>query len=437
MRILLIISLVFPLITRAQTIEQKADALMTAYAANKKFSGVVLIAKDDSILFQKAYGYADQQANIPNELSTEFRIASLSKMFTSTAIMQLAEAGKLSIEDPVSLYFNKIPNGSEVRIKHLLSHTSGINGSPAENNGDLQKTVASFVSNKPAFAPGEKFQYNNFNYVLLSYIVEKVSKMSLQDYVHKHILSPLQLEHTGFDQHSRASKFKSNGYITDPKTGLPMQATDEQIARAYGAGAMYSNIHDLFKWSQAVSSHKILSKRAQDQAISVFNNNYGFGWMRSGEGLEEQVGHTGMIRGFIANFMKFPNSGYTIIFLSNYQDINGSQLSDDLKAVVFNKQYSLPVQKKVAQLDDKILSQYVGEYKLDNGFTIHISLQDNKLFALAQGDAEKIELTPESNNKFFLKGPETEIEFLTENNAVTHMFVNMQGGMKFKKVAAR
>ena len=146
------------------------------------------------------------------------------------------------------------------------------------------------------------------------------------------------------------------------------------------------------------------------------------------------VGHTGSIPGFIANFMKFPAEDVTIILLSNYQDVNARKLSEDLVAVVFNESYELPVRKQAFAITSEALKKYVGEYRLANGFSITISVEENKLYALAQGDAQKIELTPESDTKFFLKGPETEIEFLRESEVVKYMFVNMQGGQKFEKV---
>ena len=148
----------------------------------------------------------------------------------------------------------------------------------------------------------------------------------------------------------------------------------------------------------------------------------------------KQIGHTGSIPGFIANFMKFPEQDVTIIILSNYQDLDGRQISKDLAAVTFGEAYNLPVVKKEVKLSDNVLNRYVGEYKLPNGFSIAVTTENNKLFALAQGDHEKIELTPESETKFFLKGPETAIEFINEEGTVKYMFVDIQGGQKLSKV---
>ena len=170
------------------------------------------------------------------------------------------------------------------------------------------------------------------------------------------------------------------------------------------------------------------------RAMKPVHNNYGLGWMNSQSKGRSYVGHTGSIPGIIANFMKFPSEDVTIILLSNYQDVNGRRLSEDLIAVVFNEPYELPVKKNTIAIAGEVLKKYAGEYRLSNGFSVTVTVEDNKLYALAQGDVQKIELTPESDTKFFLKGPETEIEFLQESDVVKYMFVNIQGGQKFEKV---
>jgi uncharacterized protein YneR len=132
--------------------------------------------------------------------------------------------------------------------------------------------------------------------------------------------------------------------------------------------------------------------------------------------------------------MKFPDQDITIILLSNYEDVDGRQISKDLAAVTFGEAYNLPVVKKEVKLSDDVLNRYVGEYTLPNGFSIAVSNESNKLFALAQGDQQKVELTPESETKFFLKGPDTSIEFIEEGGIVKYMFVDLQGGQKLTKV---
>jgi uncharacterized protein YneR len=158
------------------------------------------------------------------------------------------------------------------------------------------------------------------------------------------------------------------------------------------------------------------------------------GWMISKENGRVQIGHTGAIPGYIANFMYFPKDSTTIILLANYQDIDGRKLSKDLVSVTFGEPYKLPVQKKPVTLSRDILNKYKGEYQLENGFSVSVLLEGDKLFAQAKGDPQKIELIAESEYKFYLKGPETEIEFLNEENSIKYMFINMQGGKKLTRM---
>ena len=422
--------LFLPALLKAQTIAQKADELLAAYSSQHKFSGNVLIAKESKIIFEKSYGYADLKTKKPNTPETEFRVGSLTKMFTSAAILHLAKDKKLSLNDPVIKYVPEFAYGDSVKIINLLNHTSGIKGyTEGAEPSDLNESVTRFKYQQLAFLPGSRFEYNNFNYILLSYIAEKVSGKSF-DQVIQSVLAKADMNNSGLDTKSRCSVSKARGYVINPANAEWMEANEGNVAIASGAGALYSTTRDLYKWSVLSSENDSLFQLA----VMPVQNNYGLGWMTSDAFGRKQIGHTGSIPGFIANFMKFPEQDVTIIILSNYQDLDGRQISKDLAAVTFGEAYDLPVVKKEVKLSDNVLNRYVGEYKLPNGFSIAVTTENNKLFALAQGDPEKIELTPESETKFFLKGPETAIEFINEEGAVKYMFVNIQGGQKLSKV---
>ena len=422
--------LFLPAFLKAQTIAQKADELLTAYSSQHKFSGNVLIAKEGKIIFEKSYGYADLKTKKPITPDTEFRVGSLTKMFTSNAILQLAKDNKLSLNDPVIKYVPGFAYGDSVKIINLLSHTSGIKGyTEGAEPTNLHESVAGYKYQQLAFLPGSRFEYNNFNYILLSYIAEKVSGKSF-DKVIQSVLAKADMKNSGLDSKSRSSASKAHGYVTNPATAEWIKANEGNVALASGAGALYSTTRDLYKWSVLSSVNDSLFQLA----VKPVQNNYGLGWMTSDAFGRKQIGHTGSIPGFIANFMKFPEQDVTIIMLSNYQDLDGRQISKDLAAVTFGEAYVLPVVKKEVKLSDNVLNRYVGEYKLPNGFSIAVTTENNKLFALAQGDHEKIELTPESETKFFLKGPETAIEFINEEGTVKYMFVDIQGGQKLSKV---
>jgi CubicO group peptidase (beta-lactamase class C family) len=435
MKHILLALLVIPCLAQAQTIAQKADQLLTAYADQRKFSGNVLIAKDGKVIFEKSYGYADVAGKRLNTPATEFRAGSLTKMITSAVILQLVADGKIALTDPVSKYVSNFPYGDSVRLVNLLSHTSGIDGqTSAPEPKDLKGSVSQFVYKPLSFVPGTQFQYNNFNYILLSHIAEKVTNVPYAQLVKQKVLDRAGMKHSGIDARQRKSENKAYGYVTNPATGEWITPNEGNVDVASGAGGLYVTAQDLYRWSVAMDKHAVLNDSLTTLALQPVQNNYGLGWMTTNTFGKKQLGHTGSIPGFIANFMKFPEENVTIVLLSNYQDVDARQLSQDLAAVTFGENYELPVVKKAVTLTGTELSKYVGEYKLGNGFTINVSTENNKLFALAQGDAEAIELTPEGNNKFFLKGPETDIEFLDENGEVKYMFVNIQGGQKLTKV---
>lgn len=435
MKPILFTLLVLPCLVKSQTVAQKADELLTAYTDQKKFSGNVLIAQKGKILFEKAYGYEDVAANKPASLNTEFRIGSLTKMFTSTLVLQLVQEGKISLSDPLSKFIPSFENGDQVQISHLLSHTSGIKGhteSPAPTT--LEESVTRFRSKELAFQPGSRFEYNNFNFVLLSYIAQKVTGTSYPELLKSRVFDKAGMKNSGLDTRDRKSNVKAFGYVTNPATVKWEVADGGDVALASGAGAMYSTVNDLYKWSSAIHNSIVLPDSLFAKAFQPVQGNYGLGWIVKRENGRLQIGHTGSIPGYLANFMHFPVEDITIIMLTNYQDADGNRLSKDLTSVVFGDPYKIPVQKKEIVLSAEVLNRYAGEYQLSNGFGIEVSVEGNKIFALAKGDEYKMELTAESEKKFYLKGPETEIEFIEEDSKVKYMFVDMQGGQKFTKV---
>jgi CubicO group peptidase (beta-lactamase class C family) len=432
----MLLGLLLPLMIRAQSIAEKSDELLTAYTAQQKFSGTVLIAKEGRIVFQKAYGMADRQKGQPNTVEGEFRAGSLTKMFTATAVLQLAAEEKLSLTDPVSRFVPQFPNGDRIRVEHLLSHTSGIKGGvdPASLK-ELAVAVKEYTTPDLEFEPGTHHQYNNYNYILLSYIAEKVSGQDLPSLLQAHVFAKAGMQHTGLDYTNRSSAQKTLGYVSNRRTAAWEPAMSDNVALASGAGALYTTAGDLYRWSQAIPATTVLPAATWEKALTPVKGSYGMGWMVNEHNGHRGVGHTGSIEGFIAYFMKYPKDDATIIFLSNYGDTRGQQLANDLTAVVFGEPYNLPTERKVAVLAPAVLEQYIGVYELKQGFRITVSADGGKLLALAPGDKEPVELTPESETKFFLKGPEIEIEFLKEDGAVKYMVIKMGGGQKLVKVS--
>jgi CubicO group peptidase (beta-lactamase class C family) len=434
MRKLVLLFVLAPLFAGAQSLEYKADELLTAYTSQNKFSGVVLIAKDGQPIFEKAYGYADRERNLPNTVQTQFRVGSLTKMFTATAVLQLVEQSAIALDDPISKYIPAFPDGDKIKIVHLLSHTSGIKGRGALNPHSLKEQVEGFRSEGLEFTPGERFAYNNFNYILLSYIIELVTGTPYPVWLQGHVLQRAGMYHSGLDSGSRISPAKATGYITNPATLAWMPTDGSHVADASGAGALYSTAEDLLQWAKVIGGHQLLAEATFQKAWTVVKGNYGLGWMLQEQDGKKELGHTGSIPGFIAAFFTYPETHTTLIILSNYGEVNGRELCEKVKAVVFLHPYSLPVQKKEISLPMDILQQYAGRYRLNDQFIVTVSVENNKLYALAPGDQDKVEFTAEAIDRFFMKGPETEVEFQRREGKVTGMTVKQGGNMVFTKM---
>ena len=430
--LILLLTLLIPLLTISQNIGENADKVLTSYTLQHTFSGNVLIAKKGKIVFEKAYGYADKDKNQLNDLQTEFRAGSLTKMFTSTLILQLLEAGKVKLTDRINAYLPQFENGDKITIKNLLSHTSGIRGTTKPNDITLYQMVNGFKQEPLAFKPGERFEYNNFNYILLGYIAEKITGKAYSILIKNMIFDKAGMNHSGFDYEERKSGDRALGYVVNTETKNLEKSKSGNVAAAASAGALYTTIGDLFKWSNAINNHTLLSAKSYEQAFLPVIGNYGLGWMIDKKNGRFKIGHTGSIEGFMADFIKFPKEDVTIIFLSNLQDMIDYHISNVLTAIAFNEPYTEQKTKVEITLPESTLKKYIGSYE-SNGDRMVVSFKDRQLFVLAPG-GDTAELTPEAEGKFFIKGPEISIEFRRESGKDV-MFVDVHGGQSFIKVA--
>ena len=242
-----------------EDIEKKADQYIKAYVKMNQFSGSVLIARDGQIIISKGYGMANYKYEIPNDSQTKFRIASLTKQFTAMAIMMLEEKKLLSIEDYLTKYIPDYPDGDKIKILHLLTHTSGIpdhtefpdfNQDRRVYQYDITRTIETFKNMPLEFTPGEKFKYSNSGYILLGYIIEKVTRTSFENFIDQNIFKPLNMIHSGFERTGKVIKYHANGYALNGNEII--KAAYRDISNANASGALYSTIDDLYLWDRAL-----------------------------------------------------------------------------------------------------------------------------------------------------------------------------------------
>jgi CubicO group peptidase (beta-lactamase class C family) len=319
---------------------KELDAYLEQAAASDAFSGAVLIAKNDRPIFEKAYGMANRSNSTPNKIDTKFDLGSMNKMFTSVAIAQLVESGKLSFTDTVAKLLPDYPNkvvAEKVSVHQLLTHTSGLGNYQNETyigNLNKMKAVADLLplfANEPlAFEPGTKMVYSNSGFVVLGLIIEKVSGQNYFDYVKEHIFKPAGMVNTDSYEQSANVANMAIGYMRMNDKGMPdpslplRENTAIRPAKGSPAGGGYSTLGDMLRFSLALRGNKLLSKKYTDIVttgkveVAGPDRKYAYGFGDNVIDGKHIVGHNGGGPGVGANFDMFPEAGYTTVILTNF-----------------------------------------------------------------------------------------------------------------------
>lgn len=313
-------------------------------AAQDKFSGDVLVAREGKIVFEKAYGLADRDKHLPNTLDTQFRIGSMNKMFTATAILQLAGEGKIDLTAPVGKYLPDYPNhdvATEVTIRHLLTHTGGTGDifTPEYEQHRLEiRELADYLrlygSRGLEFEPGSRWAYSNYGFILLGAVIEKVTGESYYAYVRKHIFEPAGMHSTDSLPETENVPKRATGYMRH--NGTWVSNADTLPWRGSSAGGGYSTVEDLFRFAQALSSGKLLnpglfaemtSKQASAPQMPP-GAAYGFGMEVIEEPQGKRFGHGGGAPGMNGDLRFYPRSGTVVVVLANLDPPCAQRLAD-------------------------------------------------------------------------------------------------------------
>ena len=290
-----------------------------------------LISKNGKIIVSGGVGAANIEEKTPNNTKTIFRVASITKQFTAVSILQLAESGKLSVNDSLAKYYPNLPNAEKITIRNLLNHTSGM--WEQENDDQFPFPIDELVSeqehlsyiqkNGVFFEPGEKWRYCSNGYFVLGLIVEKVSGLSLASYMEKNIFAPLGMKNTGLYDASVKNDHSAIGYgVTEDK---PYKEINVNMATYNGAAALDSTVEDLFIWNEALHNGKLINEASYKEAITPyeFTNGfipfvgYGFGLGIEPVGGHNTIGHPGQMKGFHSDILRLPDDDINIILLSN------------------------------------------------------------------------------------------------------------------------
>ncbi|MFN8420459.1 MAG: serine hydrolase domain-containing protein [Anaerolineae bacterium] len=324
---LILVSPTLPALAQSADPSAKIDEFLTKLTESNTFSGSVLIARGDEVIFSKGYGYAVREFAIPNTPQTLYRIASLTKQFTGMAILQLQEAGKLTVHDSICAYVEGCPEAwKAIIIEQLLTHSSGI----PDYGGlaDFQQTTAfpitpialikRFINEPLHFQPGEGWEYSNSNYILLGAIIAKVSGVSYQVYLRQQMTEPLGLESTVYDNNLKVIPNRAVGYRTKNELAAYLD-----MSIPYAAGALLSSVEDLHHWTRALFTGKVVSQTSLDAMIAAavaipddpFHASYGYGISIEAD----RFSHGGSINGFRSELDYYPEGEITVVVLCNLE----------------------------------------------------------------------------------------------------------------------
>jgi len=310
--------------------EKSIDNILSAYASSDKPGASVLVFKEDKIVFKKGYGLSNIATNETIKPYTNFRLASVTKQYTAMSILLLVQRGKIKLEDPLSKYFSSFPSyGKEIKIKHLLSHTSGLMDYedliPTNQSLQLHDTNClqlMFKANGLYFTPGTQYKYSNTGYAILALVVEKVTGQDFAIFLKENIFKPLKMKTTvAFEDGKQAVANRAYGYSLDNGSWVE---TDQSLTSAVlGDGGIYTNTVEMALWIKALWSYKLLSSEMQTNAWSrqKLNSgasiNYGFGWEIEDYKNETHPHHGGSSIGFRNHILLFPEQKLMVMILTN------------------------------------------------------------------------------------------------------------------------
>jgi len=426
--------------------DKLADAIINQIIKGNSPGVAVLVSQNGEILYQKGFGYASLEHHVPVTVDTKFRIGSITKQFTSSAILKLQEEGKLSVNDKLSKYIPDYPRGDEVTIYHLLTHTSGIHN--FTNKPDflnyvtvgikLEDLVNSFKNDEFDFNPGEKWSYSNSGYVLLSYIIEKVTGGFYGDYLKDKFFTPLSMNDTGVYQYGPILEHEAFGYTY--VDGKLQKARNWEGSRVAGAGSIYSTVGGLCRWNEAIFNGKVLSEESLKLAFTPVKLNgesqttsgYGCGWVIGEYCGLNVINHEGGHDGFNSFLLRFPDFNATIIVSQNCYPpapgMSARQIANKIAEIFFwdkmSPQESFTADKSV---NTKVYNDYEGRYDFKQRGVMSITKEGDKLFSQLYVDP-KFEIFPKSETEFFCKDSDAQIQFIrNEIGEVTHILYYQRG----------
>jgi len=330
----------------AQKLESKIDSLLSEKYPSNAPGATFLISKGGNLIYRKAFGLANLELDVPMQPYNVFEIGSMTKQFTSIAILMLMEEGKLNLDDEITKFIPDYPtNGHKITVHHLLTHTSGIKSftSMRALNTISKKDLTpleliDFFKNEPMdFAPGDKFKYNNSGYVILGYIIEKITGQSYADFIEEHIFKKLNMTSSQYASQRKVIKNRASGY--HDRDGYINQR-NISFTLPYSSGSLMSTVDDMFKWQEGLKNNILIDKETTKKAFVNYtlNNgahiNYGYGWHIKATNEIAIREHGGSIFGFKSMGVYIPSKDIYVIGLNNCDCNSPTKITREIAELV-------------------------------------------------------------------------------------------------------
>lgn len=360
----------------------KLDSFLNSLDANNKLMGSVSVAKRGVIQYIKAIGYVSVEKKTKANVNTKYRIGSISKMFTAVMIMQLIEEKKLALNTRLSEFFPKIQNADSITIERMLCHRSGIHNFTSDDEYvtwmikpiPREKMLELLYKQDSDFEPGLKGRYSNTNFLLLGYIIEKITGNKYDVELLTRITSKINLKNTYYGSKINISNNEALSYDSLPWKLQP--ETDMSIPG--GAGGIVSTPSDLTLFINALFTEKLVSATSL-KTMMTLRDKYGLGIIKAPYRERETYGHNGNIDGFSSTLFYFPDDSVSFGICSNGENYFLNQTLVNVLDIYYNKEFKLPPFKTI-KLDSAHMEKYEGIY-VSGGLapTLRIMIEDDHL----------------------------------------------------------
>ncbi|HEY2379226.1 MAG TPA: serine hydrolase domain-containing protein [Gemmatimonadaceae bacterium] len=396
------------------SVRRTVDSLASAFIARHEAPGVsIVVIRGRDTLVSQGYGLADLENGVPATPHTVYRIGSITKQFTSAAVMQLVEAGRVKVDDSIGVYLPALPaRWRAVTVRQLLNHTSGVPSYTDIGPRWLKRigepmtpdTLVALTANDSLwFAPGKSWRYDNTGYVVLGMLLEKVTGKPYDQYLKEKLFAPLGLSETMYCHNAPIIPHRAQGYGRDSSGWHNASFID--MSQPFAAGALCSSALDLARWNQALGSGKVVSAASYREMTSPTGaaapRHYGFGLMSDTLAGHHVVTHGGGIPGFSTVNAWFPDDSLSITILPNAEGARPDRLLNAVARVALGVPLEQPPQPVTLSATE--LARYAGQYSLQlpNGATLpmRVWVDGNRLMSQATGQAP-IALIPYGHDVF-------------------------------------